>query len=80
MTVPRVWIGPAGPGEGNWLNATLGVVPLKLFDLNKLIRSDVLELLPRAAGGPGHFDGGDPRRLPDTDVLHQRRCAERASA
>ena len=66
----RVSDGRSFEVEGS--NASLGIGFLELFDLDKLIRCDVLENLSCSARGPRHFDGGDRCGLANPDVLHQR--------
>ena len=58
--------------ESDGPNASLGIAFLEFFDLNKLIRRDVLEDLLSSTGGPDHFDGSDCCGLANADVLHQR--------
>ena len=58
--------------EGDGPNTSLDIGFLEFFDLDKLIRRDVLEHLLRSAGWPRHFDGSDLCGLANADVLHQR--------
>ena len=52
----------------------------KLADLNKLIWAHILKTLHRFGYGPGDFQAQDTRRLAESDMLGERRSAERPTA
>src|SRR5438552_13354576 len=72
MAVMHTGIAACGSFESDGPNASLGISFLEFFDLDKLIRRDVLEDLSCSARGPCHFDGSDRCGLANTDMLHQR--------
>ena len=72
VDVRRTLISDARSFKVDLPSGSPGIGFLEFFDLNKLIRLDVLEQLSCSAGGPCHFDGTDPGGLADAYMLHQR--------